>query len=114
MRNLIKERIESWKQSKRFTAQNCINRQEELRRREERRQIEEDQRNLDAMIDEIQNRIHFVISQSFNQRTVIFQVNAGQKEMFNKVKDYFVGNGFNAFFQQLEELPVEVLVISWM
>lgn len=110
----LKDRIQAWKERKMFTAQNCLNRQRELQAREERRQVEEDQRRLDSAITEIENRIHFVISQSYKQNTVIFQVNDGEEEMFKKIKEHFVSNGFNAFFQKMDNLPVEALVISWM
>lgn len=109
----IKEKIENWKQSRMFNAQNCAKKQEELRIREERRKLIEEQHRLDGIITEIENRIHFVISQSFNQQTVIFQVLDGEKDMFEKVKEHFANRGFNAFFQQMENLPVEALVISW-
>ena len=112
--NFIRERIEAWRQRRMFTAQNCLNKQSELKAREERRKIEEDQRNLDSAITEIENRIHFVVSQSYKQNTVIFQVNDGEEEMFKKIKEHFVSNGFNAFFQKMDNLPVEALVISWM
>lgn len=112
--NFIRERIEAWRQRRMFTAQNCLNKQSELKAREERRKIEEDQRNLDSAIAEIENRIHFVVSQSYKQNTVIFQVNDGEEEMFKKIKEHFVSNGFNAFFQKMDNLPVEALVISWM
>jgi len=45
---------------------------------------------------------------------VIFQIIDGEKSTFEKVKDHFISRGFNAFFQQMENLPVEALVISWM
>lgn len=110
----IREKIEAWRQGKMFTAQNCHKRQNELKIREEKRQIEEARRSLDSLISEIENRIVFVISQSYRQHTVIFQVNEGQEEMFNKAKDHFIANGFNAFFQKMDNLSVEALVISWM
>lgn len=112
--NFIRQRIENYKQSRLFTAQNCLTRQTELKNREEKRKIAEDQRRLQELIDEIENRIRYVISQSFNQQTVIFQVNEGDEDMFSKAKDYFISNGFNAFFQQMDNLPVTALVISWM
>lgn len=114
MIKFIKDKIIAWKESKKFTAQNCLNRQQALKAREERQKIENDRRDLDAAISEIENRISFVIAQSYKQNTVIFQVNDGQEEMFNKVKDHFVAHGFNAFFQKMDDLPVEALVISWM
>ena len=46
----IKDRIENFKQKRMFTAQNCINHQIELKQREERRQIEEEKRNYEALI----------------------------------------------------------------
>ena len=110
----IKQAIRTWKERRMFTAQNCLNRQNELKKREERRKIEEENRNLESAIAEIENRIHFVISQSYRQNTVIFQVNDGEEEMFKKIKEHFISNGFNAFFQKMDNLPVEALVISWM
>ena len=110
----IKDRIENFKQKRMFTAQNCINHQIELKQREERRQIEEENRNYEALIDEIKNRISFVIGQSYEQQTVIFQVDEQQRKLFEKARDYFLSAGFNAFFQKMEKLPVEALVISWM
>ena len=110
----IKRKIEEWRANKRFTAQNCLNRQRELKSREEKRKIDQDQRDLEDAISEIENRIRFVITQSYKQNTVIFQVNDGQEEMFMKIKDHFISNGFNAFFQKMDNLPVEALVISWM
>ena len=110
----LKDKIKVWQQRKMFTAQNCLNKQRELQTREERRQVEECQRRLDSAIDEIENRIRFVVSQSYKQNTVIFQVNDGEEEMFKKIKEHFINNGFNAFFQKMDNLPVEALVISWM
>lgn len=110
----LKDKIKVWQARRMFTAQNCLNKQRELQTREERRQVEEYQRKLDSAIAEIENRIRFVISQSYKQNTVIFQVNDGEEEMFKKIKEHFVSNGFNAFFQKMDNLPVEALVISWM
>ena len=110
----IKNRIENFRQKRQFTAQNCLNKQTELKKREERRKIEEDKRYLDALITDIQNRSDYVVGESWDQQTVIFQVDEKQRVMFEKARDYFTGAGFNAFFQKLEKLPVEALVISWM
>lgn len=112
--NFIRERIEAWRQRRAFTAQNCINRQRELQAREERREVEEAQRRLDSAISEIENLISFKVNQSYKQHYAIFQVNDGEEEMFQKIKEHFVSNGFNAFFQKMDNLPVEALVISWM
>ena len=112
--NFIKEKIESFKQRRQFTAQNCLNHQSELKRREEKRQIEEENRNYEALIDEIKNRISFVVGQSYEQQTVIFQVDENQRKLFEKARDYFLSAGFTAFFLKIEKLPVEALVISWM
>lgn len=110
----IRQRIENFRQSRMFNAQNCLNKQTALRMREERRKIDEERRHLEDVINEIENRIEFVVGQSYNQQTVIFQVIDGEKSTFEKVKDHFISRGFNAFFQQMENLPVEALVISWM
>ena len=112
--NFIRERIEAWRQRRAFTAQNCINRQRDLQVREEKRQVEEDKRKLEAAIAEIENLISFKVSQSYKQHYAIFQVNDGEEEMFQKIKEHFISNGFNAFFQKMDNLPVEALVISWM
>lgn len=115
MFNYITEKIQNFRNQRQFTAQNCLNRQAELKQREERRQIEENKRRLEAVIDEIENKIHFVVSQSYNQQNIMFQVNDGEKEMFEKVKSHFISKGFKAFFQELDGLPgVEALIISWM
>lgn len=110
----LTDKIQTWKERKMFTAQNCWNKQNELKMHEERRQVEEDKRRLDSAITEIENRIKFVINQSYKQNTVIFQVNDGEMEMFKKIKEHFISRGFNAFFQKMDNLPVEALVISWM
>ena len=112
--NFISRSIQNWKEKRMFTAQNCLNRQNELKNKEEKRKIEEDRHKLESAIAEIENRISFVISQSYKQNTVIFQINDGEEEMYKKIKEHFISNGFNAFFQKMDNLPVEALVISWM
>lgn len=110
----IKDRIENFKQKRQFNAQNCLSRQRMLKEREERRQIDADKRYLEALISDIQNRIDYVVAESYDQQTVIFQIDEKQRVMFEQARDFFLSRGFNAFFQKLEQLPVEALVISWM
>lgn len=110
----IREKIEAWRQARRFSAQNCLNRQYDLRIREERKEREERQRRVDGIINEIENKIQFVVSQSYSQQIVIFQIGDGEKSLFEEVKQHFTAAGFDSYFEEIGKNNVEVLVISWM
>lgn len=112
--NFVREKVEAWRQARRFSAQNCLNRQYELRIREERKEKEERQRRIDEIIEEIENKIHFVVSQSCTQQIVLFQIVDGEKPLFEEVKQHFTSAGFDSYFEEIGKNNVEVLVISWM
>lgn len=114
MIKLIAEKIREIKRRKEFNAENCLRKQCNLEQCIMKKQMEEAKRELNAKIDEIKNRIRYVIEQSPDQHKVIFQVHENEMELYENVKTYFSNLGFKVVLITIEDLGTdELMIISW-
>ena len=103
MFNSIKERLDNYKSSKRFNAQNCL-----------RKQIAVEKQNLNKRIEEIASRINYVVESTTSEHTVIYQVHDYEKKMFEEIENYFQDLGFTVITMVIPELGNdEYMIISW-
>jgi len=114
MIKFIVEKIIEFKRRKEFNAENCLRKQWDLEQYLLKKQKEEEKRELNEKIDEIKNRISYVIDQSPDQHNVIFQVHENERELYSKVKTYFSNLGFKVVLITIEDLGSdELMIISW-
>jgi len=114
MIKFIVEKIREIKRRKEFNAENCLRKQWNLEQYLLKKQMDEAKRELNAKIDEIKNRIIYVIEQSPDQHKVIFQVHENERELYGNVKTYFSNLGFKVVLITIEDLGTdELMIISW-
>ena len=104
MFNSIKERIQDHKNLKKFNAVNCLRKQKNV-----------DKQNLDKRIEEIIGRINYVVESTTEEHTVIYQVHDYERDMYDRIDEYFKNLGFKVIFISIPELNNEqYMIISWM
>jgi len=114
MFRIVFEKIREIKRRHEFNAENCMRKQYNLERYLLKKKEEEENRELEAKIEEIKNRISYVIDQSPDQHKVIFQVHEKEKDLYNNVKTYFSNLGFKVVLITVEDLGTdELMIISW-
>ena len=109
----LTDKIKEIRKNREFNAQNCLKRQNMFQEKEEKRLMYEKKRLLNEKIEEIKGRITYVVGQSVDQHTVIFQINENEREMYENVKEYFMNIGFKVVIMKIDEFGEDVIVISW-
>lgn len=114
MFRIVIEKIREIRRKREFNAENCMRKQYNLEQYLLKKKEEEENRRLDAKIEEIKNRISYVIDQSPDQHKVIFQVHEKERDLYNNVKTYFSNLGFKVVLITVEDLGTdELMIISW-
>ena len=103
MFNSLRKKIDDYKQSKIFNAENCLYKQIKIEKFE-----------LNKKIEEITHRISFVAESTSTEHTVIYQVHDYEQKMFAEIKTYFINLGFKVINMEIPELGNdEYMIISW-
>jgi hypothetical protein len=99
----LKERIAKFRDSKKFNAKNCLNRQTAI--------VEAQ---LNRLIADMKCVINTRVSTSSKWHKVIFDVDPVDRKLYEYAIKYFTDLGFKAYFIKIEqEGDEENLVISW-
>ena len=100
---MIRKLIEQYKEKRKFTAENCRNRQEgEL------------EKQATSIIEDIRAYINFKVDNTTSEKTVIVD-NPKDPEVSRIVEDYYRECGFKVFKTSFPELGnSEFLIISWI
>ena len=100
---MIKRIIESYRAKRRFTAENCRNRQEG-----------EIEKQATTIIEDIQAYINFKVDNTTSEKTVCID-SPKDPEVSRLVEDYYRERGFRVFKTSFSELGnYEFLIISWI
>lgn len=94
--------LENFKKKREFNADNC-------RRKQQKRKDEDFVRK----IDDIKGRIEFVINNSNDEHAVIYCIRDYEKELFERVQQYFNERNFYTTIITVEGLDNEYIIISW-
>lgn len=94
--------FESYKKRHAFTAENCRRKQDKMVRDRYERKIED-----------ISARINYVIENSNDEHAVIYCVRNHDREMYDRISDYFSERGFKTIITVIPTLDNEYIIISW-
>ena len=94
--------IDNYKKKHEFNAENCRLKQQRVK-----------DENYLKKLEEIQARIDFVVNNSNDEHAVIYCIKPYDKEMYDRLADYFYGKGFYTVKTKIEGLENEYLIISW-
>lgn len=106
--NFIKQWIENFNAKKRFTAENCLQAQNNKKKTKLSNLFNE-------KVEQITNRINFIVCDELDEHQVIYHVPAEQKQFFESIGEHFKSIGFDVRFGNIPWISdtEEYMVILW-
>lgn len=107
--NIFQRYIEKFNEKRRFTAQNCLNSQNNKKKNILETAFKE-------KVDQITSRINFVVSNELDEHQVIYHIPEDQKKFFESVGEHFKNIGFDVRFGTIPWISdsEEYMVILWV